>query len=684
MQSWMVGILLALTAFPAGAATFEVSARGRDDAVAQTNAGVNAVRACMKSMVSGEFLKANAETVRKGVILRSGDFVRSVTVQGRSEDKGLVVLDAVVDVDEKALAGVLSAMKMDEASETRMAGALSAMAEASAAAQAAAPAPEGAGDEGAAVAEAPAQAVAEAPASGAPGAAAQDAQALPFSGGSDAGNPAVPGAGDGASAQAPSSAVSAEDDREYVRGDNFSGADLYIEDMRTLSSLVSPRLFAMLLDEEERAAVNTLFSLNMRHIRIRVDDKYMTVLAEPPAAADLTSLTRPGMKVREVAGLLGLSESHFTPEMQSFLERDLQATSIPEVQKAGGLYVTSVSSFIIIGDHLPNVAEVRAMILEDTLPFTVQGEDPLRVCTRDIMSVPKEERKAPVQMVFGARPVEGGWLVRGSSTMGEIIPALREATPMKFSDMLLDRETPFFLLGFRNGNHVKALMSDIAEQDESVSGPMSRVTEALLSLGGGHVEADARTFPAVSLALRGRPEDLNNLVAMAEDGAPWKQVPVEGWDAVRVQPLDQILGMPLLSVMAQRKDTLVSGIMDMDALNSTQDARAVLSSSLRGTGVKMPEEVSSVMFLNVQQMFGELNSLLSDPMIGAMADMFAPGWRAPLQKLFSTTSPIVSVTGWSSCPDILDSTFFIAVTKENTDAFYAAVKELSMLSSSMK
>ena len=128
--------------------------------------------------------------------------------------------------------------------------------------------------------------------------------------------------------------------------------------------------------------------------------------------------------------------------------------------------------------------------------------------------------------------------------------------------------------------------------------------------------------------------------------------------------------------MAQKKNTLFCGVMDTAALAASQDTRALLEASLEGSGAKMPEQVSSVMMLDVRKMWQELSALLADPMLGSLVDMAQPGLRAPLQKLFAATPPVSCVTGWTDCPDMSASTLYIAVTKESTDAFYAVLEEL--------
>lgn len=373
MQTWMAGLLLVLTALPAGAAIFDVTARGKDEAAARAGAQVNAVRTCMQSMVSGEFLRANMEAVRTGVILKSQDFVRSVTVNGQRRSGGLVLLEAAVDVDEKALADTLSAMPLDEASRQRMTAALEAMQPTPAV-----PAAE--------ASQAPAAQQSVSSAAGAPGAVTPKGMSSASKVPQGTSRVSLPES----TPSDPEEEFSAlaerfSDDDECVTDDNIFGSDVYIEDMKTLSGLFPPQLQKLLLDDEESAVVEMLFALNVRGLRLRLDKEndYETLLAEVPAGKDLGALTRSPLKLKDVALLLGLSETQFPSDMQKFLDLSLQDTGVPGVQHVGALFLSFTDSFIIAGNHLPNVAQARAMVLEGTPPFAVAGDAPLRLCTRD-------------------------------------------------------------------------------------------------------------------------------------------------------------------------------------------------------------------------------------------------------------------------------------------------------------
>ena len=145
LLSLATGVLTVLLAVGSVfAAEYAVSAKGKDVGVAETNAKVNAVRTCMKELVSEAFLQTNAKAIRAGVILKSDDFVTSCNIVESKQSDKLFTVQAVVDVDTERLKAALSAMQMDDASTQQMAVAQTAEVPASspatASAKAAAPA----------------------------------------------------------------------------------------------------------------------------------------------------------------------------------------------------------------------------------------------------------------------------------------------------------------------------------------------------------------------------------------------------------------------------------------------------------------------------------------------------------------------------------------------------------------
>ena len=659
IQAWIVGLLLALLAFPAGAATFDVTARGKDETVARTNAGLNAVRDCMQSLVSDTFLRANRESVRKNVILQSARFVRAVTVNSQQQQGAIVMLTATVDVDAPALADTLAAMNMDDAAKQQMAAALAGMEPAApAGAQASAvsvPAPE--------VAEAPA-APAQAPAVA----------------------PAAPAA-PAASTLQPVTASPVADDKAYVRGTDAPGADVYLDHTRTLTeNMVSPEVLAIFLTEKEQAVARMLLTLDARDLRLRADEEgHITLLLVPDNASQMASTLVEGKTLRDVLVMLGVNDSMMTPEMQPALARTLKNTGHAEFSifklEQSKLFVACSGSCLVVGDHRANIAETLKMLAEGVVPFAVQGDAPLRFCVREELDLDEAvpSGKQLESITVNARPVPGGWVAHYRSDLE--VSAQTAIGALDLSNLLVyEEQPPFFLLGLRSGPHTAALLDELRDDGSLPANQcalLSKLDNALLSLGGGQVVAPPLRLPAMALSVNGAPDALQGLMALGAGYVPGQDAPVNGWDKVTQHSLQGMVGMPVNLLMALRQNTLIAGLLNSSALaQPPRDARAVLAAALDGSGLTLPEAMSSVMLLDVRQLWKEAQAIVNDDVMGAMIEMAGPGTRQVLQQLFAATPPVISVIAWSDSPDPNRGACYIALTKENTEPFYLALHAL--------
>jgi len=105
------GILTTLLAVGSALAVeYSVSAKGKNEKIAATNAGVNAVRTCMRELVTKEFLQANANAVRLNIILKSSEFVTACTILESKPQGAFISVQAIVDVDKVRLKNTLDAL----------------------------------------------------------------------------------------------------------------------------------------------------------------------------------------------------------------------------------------------------------------------------------------------------------------------------------------------------------------------------------------------------------------------------------------------------------------------------------------------------------------------------------------------------------------------------------------------
>ena len=696
IQAWIIGLLLTLIALPVHAATFDVTARGRDETVARTNAGVNAVRDCMQSLVPDAFLRANMEAVRKQVILQSARYVRTITVHGQQQQGALVVLTASVDVDAQALADTLSGMNMDDAARQQMVTALAGM-EPPAPAQAPAIAESAAPEAAPASAEPAAQGVAQAPAVPAPAApapsASDNAEApVSFMGGTAVAVPMADGPavanGDGL-APVPGQATPpiVPDDKAYVRGNDAAGMDMYLDDTRTLvNNMVSPEVLAIFLDEDEQSVARMLLAMNARNISMRVDEAdNVTLLLEPQNEAQMTSTLVEGKTLRDVLIMLGVNDKDLTPSMQPVLDRKLEDTGHTDstILKLEGrdLFFGRSGSRMVAGDHKPNIAETLTMLAEGVEPFVVEGDAPLRFCVREELDIDEAAQSGNKleSLTVNARPVAGGWVAHYHSNLG--VSDQTAIGAMDLSNLLVyDDQPPFFLLGLRSGPHTAALLDELSDDGTLPADQcamLGKLDNALVSLGGGQVVAAPLRLPAMALSVNGAPDAVQGLMTLGAGFVPGQDAPVQGWDKVTQHSLQGMVGMPVNLLMALRQNTLIAGLMNSSALTQPpRDTRAVLSAALEGSGLTLPEAMSSVVLLDVRQLWKEAQSIVNDAAMGAMIDMAGPGTRQVLQQLFAATPPVVSVIAWSDSPDPNRGACYIALTKENTEPFYLALRAL--------
>ena len=677
IQAWIFGLLLTLIALPADAAMFDVTARGRDAEVAQTNAGVNAVRDCMQRLVSKDFLRANMEAVRKQIILQSARFVRAVTVTSQQPQGTVVVLQASVDVDATALAEALARMNMDDAAKQHMTAALAEMEPAEPAPVASAEAPAQPVIPGLTVSQAPAQPSEPAPAASAeaPAQSATDAVSAMAGGGVVMNGDGLPLPGQGGRETLP-------DNNAYVRSDDAPGMDIYIDNMRTLGTkILSPEMLYALLGDKMDLEIRILLSINVRDIRIRVDEKkHVTWLATPVDTAQMQAALVEGKSLRDVLAILGITDEVIPQDKHAAFKRRLRDTrhdrfTILQIENSK-VFCSQFGSLMVISDHKPNVVETMAMLEEGLTPFTVKGQAPLRFCARKTTDDMKGVERVTTEM----QPVQDGWIV-SCRAEGGVMAGLGKAAPMDLSGLLVcDNNPPFFMAGLGNSPYSAILFDKLQANGtltQSMRAMLEKLDSTLLSLGGGQIVASSLCLPSFTLGVKGAPEALQSLAALVASVAPGQDSPVAGWDKVTTHPLHQVIGIPLNIVLAQRGNTLVGGLTNAQNLaRPQQDARALLASTLEGSGLTLPEASSGIVLFNMRQCWQEIHALLQDPMMATMLEAAGSDTLQALQQLFITTPPITSIAGWIESSNAIKGVFYITMSKEDSTPFYQAFKNL--------
>ena len=755
IQAWFIALLLALCVMPAGAATFDVTARGRDEAVARTNAGVEAVRQTVRGLVTEAFLRTNRERVRKDVILQSGRFVRAVTVNSQQRQGTIVMVSATVDVDEQALAGTLAGMTLDETSRQRLCAALAdpknltptpPVPASPPASTALGAAPQMAAPQVAA--SAPSALVSDPVADG--GASGRARADLPDEGRGDAGSRAtapdqpravgasrlaafardpvvqfqdtalkaeaanVPGTtgawpappvrsntGTGhAQAGGPANATRELDllkAMEEGTGDVQAGIDVILEDTRTLlPRLVPQALLSVFLDADDKALADALLAVDIRELRLHGavsgDDLDVSLLFMPPDPARMRKVLVEGSTLGEVMQALGLKDGEFPQSARPALLRKLEYVpgSPADLLRIQGksIYLGSTGIHMIVGTHQSSVADAMAQLQQGVVPFAVEGTAPLRY--RQCYSVLLNETAQPAQnapdrldmsVTTEMTPAPGGWILRSRYDLGGFWPELAQAGSLDLSDLLVcDKRPPFLLLGWANGKHMTALLDMLDENDPGVAFfrvLLEKLDSVFLSLGGSQVMAPPLRFPAITLAFRGDASVLQMLMAMGLLEGSGQDATVENWDSVILYALDKQAGWPLQLTLAQHDDILLGGLVDIQTLaQPRKDARAVLAAALEGSGLTLPDAVSSVGLLDCQLLWQELRALLDDTFIAFILEDQNSALRQALQQFLNATPPITRCVSWSESPDMTRGAGYIAVTDADTSPFYQALKNL--------
>ena len=368
------------------AAEYAVSAKGKDVGVAETNAKVNAVRTCMKELVSEAFLQTNAKAIRAGVILKSDDFVTFCNIVESKQSDKLVTVQAVVDVDTERLKAALSAMQMDDASTQKMAVAQTAEVPASSPATASADIPDSLASDAATAADASTSSV-----------------------------PAVPA--DTAEPTTPSAAGEAENVR----------MECFIDSTReTAAKLVPTSLFG-LMDEEDAHFAEMLMAMDVQNLYMLYDEHKdsMVMAGSLPSAGDrLRQLETSGISKREFAEMLGMTPERFPERMRTGLDETRSAPSqVAGVHQLGETYLAVADTVLVVGQNPRHVGEARERIMKDGHLFAVPANEQVwaKVTTR-LDTAGQDKQARPYEQWFSLKAIPEGWACTTDSNADESAP----------------------------------------------------------------------------------------------------------------------------------------------------------------------------------------------------------------------------------------------------------------------
>lgn len=670
LLSLATGVLTVLLAVGSVfAAEYAVSAKGKDVGVAETNAKVNAVRTCMKELVSEAFLQTNAKAIRAGVILKSDDFVTSCNIVESKQSDKLFTVQAVVDVDTERLKAALSAMQMDDASTQKMAVAQTAEVPASS--------------------PATASAKAAAPASSAdiPDSLASDAATAVDA--STSSVPAVPA--DTAEPTTPSAAGEAENVR----------MECFIDSTReTAAKLVPTSLFG-LMDEEDAHFAEMLMAMDVQNLYMLYDehkDSMVVMAGSLPSAGDrLRQLETSGISKREFAEMLGMTPERFPERMRTGLDETRSAPSqVAGVHQLGETYLAVADTVLVVGQNPRHVGEARERIMKDGHLFAVPANEQVwaKVTTR-LDTAGQDKQARPYEQWFSLKAIPEGWACTTDSNADDLRPELASMPSLPLADTVLYGSTPPSLMLLWSGKLLQSLQTFTATLDGDAEAALSSfaVDFAALdsinfSLGASSANVMGMQLPGLSFCFTGEDKALTTLADKAKaliDGQ-WSEVPTQGWSSVLVSKQSTAAGspMPMTVVLATRERTLLIALMQPDGFPGKDGNIAGFLNETYASGAEglsFPADgMSGLYVVDVRKLWREAGELLAPTsplrMLSGLDQKLDPATRAAFERLRTLTPPLRAMIGWSNAPRAASGQGYILLSKEDSSEFSKALADV--------
>ncbi len=688
---WLAALLLMPACLSVHAAKFDVTAKGKTMEVAESNAKVIAVRKCMQALISAEVIRDKREAIRQKIILQSPLYVRGLEAKNSFEQNAFLTLEAVVDVDTQALTDALASLGMDEATLTRMntvAASLEPRAAADSEAQAE-PQPAAAPVGEAPVAEIPsttsagaadpAQATASPTQSSTPVEVPESTESSTVSPQEEPPLPATETPEPVLPEQNPATADSTDETTNAVapsgapstaEADSATPADISTHiymNLQALKAFIPLRLIEIITnDDEKKQLLNAFKSTKIQTVYATVQqEKLKALVAELPEGDKPGELLKPGMTRKEFLGLLTNADVSALSASQNSSLKELKATSDPGILEMNGTYIGFAASSLIMSENLAEVQTVRALLSEGKPLFAADKNEALWIRIR------QDARDA----VVSGRPAARGWLFNAVCNLGTI-PELENVGPLNVVGLTPNAPAVFVLAG-KFGEHVTALLKSLNKDDAlNTPIPAHKLDSAVVGIFRGG------SLPSFAVGVKAASDVIPVMTTLTQGLLPWQKTTVQDWQIAYTCDLGPLVGVPMNAVMVSRDDTLLYGSMDPTTLQGPKtDLVTRISTSPDLEGVPFPENISNLLFLDVPGLWKEAHTLLADdsPLAGHLQMFLNAPLKEGLQKLFAASPPLKTATLWLESPQMTRGGLYIALSEENTDAFYEALSELMKL-----
>lgn len=673
----ILAVLLAVS--PTFAVEYNVSAKGKNEQIAATNAKVNAVRTCMKELVTKEFLQANAEAVRLNIILKSSEFVTACTILESKPHGAFISVQAIVDIDKDRLKNSLDSLQSgtppaDKASSSESGKAAPAM-----------PAPE-------AEKAAPTPPPATKPAG-------PEAKSVPV-------DDAVP---------APAAAlkpVSPETDAKLH-------VEFYVSDLRqALDPHLPPSCFSLMGKENAffaellaKADIHDLQVIFTEHgTTFTSTDKtkrpfYATAVAVrlEKHREQLQKLLRSELTFRDFIGMFAIDIEQLPEKIRQDPDRvisvtpyntgkDVDIAAFHDIFCVKGLfnksdiqYICVANDAIVASDRPTLIAEVKKQF-QKTGRIFFKPED-VSIWGRAILPFRTlkegQEVIVPDETLFSVKVTPEGWAWSGKRLLQKTLPL-----PTTTAAQRSLAESPVYgsiqpsILTVARGKALQSLFPFVPNVQQILE-----ITSAVdtITFGIGAAKSSAMGIPIPAcpyMYLTGEENALAGIKQALQSTFPekWEKTDIAGWSAVEVNKNCQMSEIRVPLVAASKAGVLALAMTDStEFLKTMQPAGKIVGSVIQAyaPGIQCPlENTESIAVLDVKRLWQETVQLVGPgsalhPRIEQTADTKV---LSAFDRLCTLAPPILAIAGWESTPGTWDG--YILMNKAGSTDFFDTLSAL--------
>ena len=676
------GILAALLAVgPAFAVEYNVSAKGKNEKVAATNAGVNAVRTCMKELVTREFLQAHADAVRLNIILKSSDFVTACTILESKPHGAFISVQAVVDVDRDRLKSTLDALQSgtppaDKASPSEPGKT--------------APTTPAHEAEKAVPATDPAAKPAEPEAKSVP---ADDAiPALPPA--------AVPGP--------VSPDLAAKLHVEFYVSNLRQALDPHLPP--SCFSLMGQEnaLFAELLTKAEIHDLQVIFTEHGTTSTSTDKTKrpfYATAVAVrlEKHREQLQKLLRSELTFREFIGMFAMKVEGLPEEMRQDPDRvisvspfktgeDVDIAAFNDIFRVKGLfnkfdthYICVASDTLVASDQPTLVADVKGQFQKTGRIFSMP--DDAQIWGRTILPFRTlkdgQEVTVPDETVFSMKVIPEGWALsakRLSQETSSLPTATGAQLPLADSPVYGTLQPSILIAG--RGKTLQDLIPSSLEEQQILE-IVKDVDTITFGIGAAKSSLMGIPIPACPYVyLTGTEEALAGITQVLKSAFPenWEQTAIEGWSAVEVNKACQVDDVSVPLVTGSKAGGLALAMTDSTDFLKTARPAGEVGQSITQTyalGIQCPfGKAESMVVLDVKKLWQDRAQLVGpgSPLHSLIKQSADAKVLSAFDRLCALVPPVLAIVGWENMPGTLEG--YILMNKAGSTEFFDTLSEL--------